>query len=180
MLKFDEDDRLAYIRHKEKLYLLSMQRWVWVLDYNKWNSYPSLAFSSTEVEELRFGIMVLDETSVDHFLDNAKPYIINIDDMKKFFQEKISKTNCYWDIEMILPKLYIDFDKRQLDAWYSFDDGPYWENYAPEHWQARILDFGMEYDETLLPLEQKYWYINGVNYPTTMETDCDEEGVADD
>ncbi|UXN05883.1 hypothetical protein [Bartonella sp. HY761] len=181
MLRFDEDDRLAYIRYKGNLHLFSMKRWVWILDYNKWNmawikasTQHAIPIDLEDAKD-RYGIMVLDTDTIDLFFKKARHRIIHIDDMKKFFKNKISKTNCYWDIENLLPRIYIDFDKKRLDACYSFDDSPFWELYAPEGWQARFFSFSTKYPEDLLPLDQKYWCINGANHIYLMNTDCNDE-----
>ena len=171
----DEDDRIAYIRYKDQLYLYCMERWNWVLDGRKWNDAWKRLNQPASAFEARFGIEVLDQHTIATFMSKSKDFQVDPEILRNELKELCCLAEDIFDIQYILPRVYIDFDRKHLSASYSFDDGPCWERYVPDDWTGEVESFSAIYDETLLPLEYRYWIIDGANILDTVSMGEDPE-----
>jgi hypothetical protein len=118
----------------------------------------------------RYDIGVLDETTVKLFLEKSKEYDVTAEDLRAELKELLGLSTSWWDIDYILPRLFMDFDRRELTVLTKhFDDGVRFDNYAPKHWTSEFHDF---WDEELpVPELFKYWVIDGVDTRTLMSFD---------
>jgi hypothetical protein len=170
-LSLGENDRIAIIRYKNKWHIFCMERWVWVLDRVKWdNAWIAAGFESHNTGcPDRFGITILNEETIEEFLLKASDFELQPDILHQELTELMSMTNCYWDIEYILPRVVIDFDLRSLSAWYSYDDGPAWELHTPSGWKGKVDNFLS--NSNSIPEYYKYWIMNGENILLKLETE---------
>jgi hypothetical protein len=122
-----------------------------VMDWNAWHdAFVSHGYSLPAQNPAdRFGILVVDESTADAFLNAISANKLDEDWLRN--QLRSFSPNLDWDeIAHLFPRLMIDFDSRKL---YSINaEGIQYDLYAPKGWQGISDDF---YD--LIPENHRYW-----------------------
>jgi len=166
----DDDDRIAILHHKNSWHILCMDRCVWVLDRKEWNAaWAHAGYGDDNDFSDRVGIAILDETTVDRFLQESRSFHLDTEWLRREVRELLLLTDDWWDVEYIMPRLLIDFDLRRLTAWYSYDDGPSWETLVPHGWTGLYADFTV--DETAIPQDYRYWIVDGQHFADRFGAD---------
>ncbi len=111
--------------------------------------------------EERYGILILNENTVEQFFYKIKDCRINTQELKKMF---INSLKYDFDLENTLydfrPSIYINFDKKQLYS--SFPEMTSFQEYVPSGWLGKYVNL-----QKLLKLigdENNYWIVGNKNY----------------
>ena len=95
---------------------------------------------------LRFGIPVLDETSVSVFLKRISKFIVNKNELEEAFNQSEDKSD-YW------PALYVNFDSKILYSNYpEIED---YEYCVPGNWTGLYMNF-----MDRIPYKNVYWTVS--------------------
>jgi len=131
----------------------------WFLDHRRLRQSPTHAQSLAAADDAppRFGIEVLDETTVDAYLRQDAGYLSCRDDLSEWLRRHIADGHqLNW--EDTLPVLLVDFDARRLVSRHP-DPSVRFEDFVPAGWTGEHRSF---LDE--LPAEQRYWIVDGRDY----------------
>lgn len=105
--------------------------------------------------DYRFGIHQIDSDSADDYLRHMAAFEISKDQLSYELATRFLSAHSFWDVKELFPVAFIDFDSRRLAAFY--DHGLRLEKYVPETWEGTFSDFLLEYPESVLPSEEKFW-----------------------
>jgi len=148
--KYAENIIVAII-HKGNLSWYIADKEIWYMDYKKRirvfeeNGY---SINVDHIDDLRKKLLVLDENTVELFIEKLVNFEVTAEALKKFLKEE-KKINDEWNYDLS-PSLYIDFDKRILYTAYREMDN--YENYIPKGWKAEPKEFLYK-----IPLSKRYW-----------------------
>lgn len=149
------------VTHKRRFYWFVTDKSLWFLDYEK--LYKSLEHSYIEMGrskkrfiyevgdfaqfcEERWDISVVNNKSIDKFLDKIKKYMVNSEELGELLKND-PKNQAYY------PALYVDFDRKEL---YSFFPEPEnFQDYVPDGWNGVYEKF-----DALIPVRYRYWIGN--------------------
>lgn len=147
---------IAVAKYHETFRWYEAERDVWVLDWYKWRgAYTALGYEVPEIDDDdRFGILVVDDTSVERFVSAMEQFEVPKDDLAMRLKLEFPGAESWWDVEHLFPVVSVDFDKKHLAAFYSF--GTAFEKYVPDGWTSSFEDFSDQ-----LPIVERYWVQNG-------------------
>ncbi|WP_124728374.1 hypothetical protein [Staphylospora marina] len=124
---------------------------LWVMDYPKWaQAYVDSEFEhmAPDAEVDRFGIPVLDEETVDLFLEYVREQQINGEELTLWMEEALASG--WQDLSGWEPSLLIDFDRQVLIS--RHPERHFFERYVPDRWIGEYCDFLEQ-----VPEEERYW-----------------------
>lgn len=128
---------------------------VGVVFQNSWTWYITEReywFLNIEMED-RFGIEVLDESTVETFLHKIEEYKMSTLELTDMIVELKNVFQYYDEVLEFLPTIYVDFDKREFFS--LFPEPMSFEDYVPEGWIGEYKDF---YE--LVPVKERYWLVD--------------------
>lgn len=132
----------------------------WVLDQGKLRGFDASehAVSNLDSSEGRFAIEVVNQDTLAQFLRFIESFKASTEELRAQFlaEERDGKLGGD-DWYKFIPSLLVDFDSRRLLSLYP---EPYsFEDYVPAGWTGIYEDF-----LPLVPVSERYWVIEGVNY----------------
>lgn len=137
---------------------------IWFLDLKKhMQAYTDKGYPPRNPDDFsgRFDIPIVNEETAQIFLKAMEQYKVKRDELSDLLITTISKTDREEDdIDDLLdfvPSLFVDFDTKRFLS--SFPEPASFEYYVPDGWFGEYKIFAHE-----LPLTEKYWVINGVDY----------------
>lgn len=145
------------VRRNGEIKWYRSDRDLWVLDVNKWrdefieNGYEVPEFN----DSYRFGICVVDESTVNNFLDKMSRFEVSRDDLSIDLARRFATAASWWDVQDLFPIMFVDFDNKRVAGFYP--EGTPLERYVPDGWSGEFVDFANEYPENIFPREQKFW-----------------------
>ena len=157
MTESDVQKIVVAIRYKGKIRWYRSDRDLWVLDVNKWrdefieHGYEVPKFN----DSYRFGIHVVNEESVSHFLDCISEFEVNKDDLSIELAKRYTTANSWWDVGDLFPIMFVDFETKKVGAFYP--EGTPMERYVPDGWAGEFIDFANVYPEDVFPVSDKFW-----------------------
>lgn len=106
----------------------------------------------------RFNIAVLDENSVENFLNEISEFQVSTDELRGILL-KTDGTNTGVENDLLeyMPALLVNFDNKFLVS--SFPEPASFECYVPDGWCGKYEGF---LDK--VPIDKKYWLISNKNY----------------
>lgn len=133
------------------------------MDVNKWrNEFIQNGYDVPEFNDAyRFGIKVVSEKNVAEFLDRLKGHEIVPDVLAMELAKRYPSARSWWDVGDLFPIMFVDFDRREVGAFYS--EGAAMERYVPDGWTGQFIDFATEYSEEVFPTSSKFWVKGGVD-----------------
>lgn len=138
---------------------------MWILDWRKWRNHFVQAGIDVPDEEAsapeRFDIVVVDEYSVDEFLQGMHEFELSKHDLRLQLLNRYEAATSWWDVSDLFPIVFVDFDNKKLGAFYF--DGAKMERYAPDGWEAEFVDFANCYPDEIFPEGEKFWVANGMD-----------------
>jgi hypothetical protein len=146
-----EDDVIAVIHCNGEWQFYAAEDDLWVMDRNAWhNAFVSRGYNGPPPNPAeRFGILVIDESTADAFLNAISANRLEDEWMRN--QLRGFSPNLDWDeVAHLFPRLMIDFDSRKVLSINA--EGIQYDLYVPEGWQGISDDF---YD--LIPESHRYW-----------------------
>lgn len=133
----------------------------WFLDLVKLeNAYLNKGYQLHDQGDYsdRFNIAVLDENSVENFLDEISEFQVSKDELKEIIlMTDGTNTGVENYLLQYMPALLVDFDNRILSS--NFPEPASFECYVPDGWIGKYEDF---LDK--VSIEEKYWLINSRDY----------------
>lgn len=146
-------DIVVLTKYKDNYLWFISEREFWYLDYRKY----SHEFDPTDNDfKDRFDVAVLDEHSFEDFLLRTEEFKFEVTVLKDDFKKLLPLTD--WDSSFhLFPALFVDFDQKKLFSVYQ--ESISFENYIPtSNWIGVYEDF-----YKLIPEEEKYWILDGVD-----------------
>jgi hypothetical protein len=144
----------------------------WLLDYRRLrNEFMKLESDLSADDDgipdehpERFGIEVLDETTIGDYLAQASEYVVTTAELAALFREYLAAGRNR-DLTEMPPGLLVDFDARRLVDDLPEPSGPF-EECVPPGWSGECDSFLAK-----VPDEHRYWVIDGRDYaPPTRTT----------
>lgn len=134
----------------------------WFLDYVKWGeAFSRIGYSvSGETGTERFGIEILDESSVSTYLTHQADCTTSRDELADLLlmYPQLSEAD---DVLDLSPSVLVDFDSRHLVNSFPEPSGQF-EKYVPNGWTSEYGDV-----ESLIPETECFWIIGDKNYFAT-------------
>lgn len=148
---------VTVIRYHEKIRWFRSDRDLWVLDVNKWrNEFISYGYDVPDFnDQYRFGIRVVNQETVEKFLENMSDFEISKSKLSFEFAKRYTTATSWWDVNDLFPILFVDFDNKRVGAFYS--EGTPMERYIPDGWTGEFIDFADEYEENIFSSSEKFW-----------------------
>lgn len=148
---------VVVVRYQGKILWFRSDRDLWVLDLNKWrNEFINHGYSVPEFKDsYRFGIHIVNQETVQKFLDSMKDFEIEKDQLSAELAKRYTTARSWWDVEDLFPIMFINFDNNQVGAFYS--EGTPMERYIPDGWIGEFIDFANDYPENIFPRLEKFW-----------------------
>lgn len=152
-------DIIVLIRHESKFSWYLCEKEYWIMDYENWEYKFSSKFKFKKVETrdpIRAGIEILNTQNWPAFKERITHWEVSNHELSELINEKLPINS--WDEKgELFPSLFIDFDNKTLFS--VFPEPTRFERYVPVNWIGKFEDFYL-----LIPAEEKYWVINGVDY----------------
>jgi hypothetical protein len=106
----------------------------------------------------RFNIGVLDENSVDKFLDEISEFKVTSVELRELVLKLAccGKESENFPTELT-PSLLVDFDNKLVMSY--FPEPASFENFIPDGWKGLYENF---LDK--VPIQERYWVIDGIDY----------------
>lgn len=151
------------VRYQGRVRWFRCDRDWWVMDVNKWrNEFIQNGYDVPEFNDAyRFGIKVVSEKNVAEFLDRLKGHEIVPDVLAMELAKRYPSARSWWDVGDLFPIMFVDFDRREVGAFYS--EGTAMERYVPDGWTGQFIDFATEYSDEVFPTSSKFWVKGGVD-----------------
>lgn len=128
----------------------------WILDRERWDkAFRRHGFPVDPGDHAsRFGLPVVDETTVATFLRSMEPFRVDRETLARELVEVLPAVETWFDLVEFLPVVYVDVDSRilystELESW-GF------QNYVPDGWEGRLESFLDHIDEA-----ERYWVVGG-------------------
>lgn len=163
MSTMDVENVVVAVRYNGRIRWFRCDRDWWVMDVNKWrNEFIQNGYEVPEFNDAyRFGFKVVNEKNAAEFLACLKDYEMAPDTLARELAQRYQTARSWWDVGDLFPVMFIDFDKREVGAFYS--QGTAMERYVPDGWTSRFIDFATEYPEEVFPESSKFWVKGGVD-----------------
>ncbi|MDM5340498.1 hypothetical protein QUF84_25230 [Fictibacillus enclensis] len=145
---------IVLVKYNENYKWFVTDKEIWFLDLKKLiSSYREKGFEIPNPDDFseRFGIAVVNEDTVEAFLQEVSEFEVNNEELRKMLVQKT-----YNDVTDMLPSLYVDFDDKKLISFYP--EPASYEFYVPEGWRGEYEQF-----IELIPKDYCYWIVNGEN-----------------
>jgi hypothetical protein len=154
---FDAEKIIVVVRYQGKINWYRSDRDIWVLDVHKWrNEFLSYGYEVPEFnEKYRFGILVIDQSTAQQFLDKISDDRIDKQELSFDLVKRYSSAKSWWDVMDLFPIMFVDFDNHHVGAFYH--EGVPMERYIPDGWTGEFIDFANDYPEEVFPKEDKFW-----------------------
>jgi hypothetical protein len=154
----EQDIVVVTIKYKGKIRYFQSERDLWVLDANKWRDEAIQAGYQVPPfnEKYRYGIISVNENTVDKFLSEISQFEIDKDDLSYQLAIRFQTAHSWWDVEDLFPVLFVNFDDKKVAGFYP----PGYvrlERYIADGWQGELIDFAREYPEEVFPKSEKFW-----------------------
>jgi len=123
----------------------------WFLDYRKWEQgFVDAGYVLPDRANVRFGIRILDENTIDAYLEHMQEHIASVQEMTELLSlyEPIENLE---DIVEAMPSVLVNFDQKRLMNNFPEPSGMF-QNFLPDGW---IGQYGWSLDE--VPEGQRYW-----------------------
>lgn len=163
MNNMDVEIVVVAVRYQGRVRWFRCDRDWWVMDVNKWrNEFIQNGYDVPEFNDAyRFGIKVVSEKNVAEFLDRLKGHEIVPDVLAMELAKRYPSARSWWDVGDLFPIMFVDFDRREVGAFYS--EGAAMERYVPDGWTGQFIDFATEYSDEVFPTSSKFWVKGGVD-----------------
>lgn len=159
----EPDNVLAVVRYRGGIQYRLSDRENWILDWNKRRQeFVTAGHAMPELRALaqqRAGIAILDQATVELFLNAPGVHRIDPGFLRKSLLERFDSAQSWWDVDFLFPIAFVDFDNRRFTGFYQ--DGPRLERYVPDDWEGEFADFANTYPEELYPSAAKFWIVDG-------------------
>jgi hypothetical protein len=154
---------VVLVKYQGKFRWFRSDREMWVLDYGKWaKDFRDAGYDSVEDDASeRFGIEVVNDSTIDQFLTEMKEFEIDKSKLEKALATRFPSAKSWWDVGMLFPIMFIDVDNKHVAAFYP--DGIPMERYVPDNWSSEFEDFATKYPEPIFPSKEKFWVQDGVD-----------------
>lgn len=141
-----EENLVVAIKNKGQYAWYVLDRDMCILDYYKLkNGYKKRGYD-IDIEDVRFGIKVLDCSTKEKFLSRVKDCMISSCELQRMLrEEKDAEERLSFN-----PVILIDFDDCRLFSQYP--EAESYESFVPEGWNGAYQDFA-----ELIPQEKRYW-----------------------
>jgi hypothetical protein len=152
---------VVVVRYQGRFRWFRSDRDLWVLDADKWrNEFVRHGYDVPEFNDsFRFGIRVVNQETAERFLDCMSGYEVHKDDLSVELAKRYATARSWWDVKDLFPIMFVNFDDCVVGAFYP--DGTPMERYIPDAWTGEFIDFANEYEESVFPVEEKFWVKNG-------------------
>ena len=163
MINADIETVVVAVRKADRVRWFRCDRDWWVLDAEKWrNEFIQYGYDVPKFNsEYRFGFKIVNERNATDFLARLTDYEVAADSLAFELAKRYQSARSWWDVSDLFPIMFVDFDKREVGAFYSA--GAAMERYVPDGWVGRFIDFATEYPEEVFPTSSKFWVKGGVD-----------------
>lgn len=145
---------IALVKYKKSYRWFVTDKEIWFLDMKKLiSSYQNKGFEIPDTNDFseRFGIGIVNEDTVEEFLQIINEFEVSNEELSQFLIQK-----SYSHISDMFPSLYIDFDNKKLISYYP--EPASYEQYVPNGWLGKYEQFIED-----VPQDYCYWIVNGEN-----------------
>jgi hypothetical protein len=104
---------------------------------------------------------VVNEHNAGFFLERMQEFHVDWRVLGREFHAILEMTTDWWEVEHLMPMVFVDFDSRKLYTCYPEPYG--FENHVPTGWKGQYSDFRGELPESVFPISQRFWFDNGRN-----------------
>ncbi|MEW4370448.1 hypothetical protein [Paenibacillus kandeliae] len=158
---------IVAVRYRQTFYWFVTEKDWWYLDWVQLEqAYLKQGYSLPHpgTYNERFHIGVLDETTVDGFLQNIADYEVKSAELQQYLlnlkgsehqERQLSEDFSF--VTECAPSLFVDFDAKMLLS--SFPEPASFENLVPHGWEGRYEDVLQH-----IPVSEQYWIHQGRNY----------------
>ena len=152
---------IAGVTYKRRFYWFVTDKSLWFLDYEKLyksleNAYIKMGRTKkrfiyevgdfTQFCEDRWNISIVNNKSVDKFLDKIRKYTVTSEELGELLENEPGNQEYY-------PALYVDFDRKEFYSY--FPEPENFEAFVPDGWNGVYEKF-----DTLIPVNYRYWIEN--------------------
>ncbi|QNQ22289.1 hypothetical protein HF650_22475 [Kosakonia sp. SMBL-WEM22] len=164
------EDVLVIIKKDQLFYWFAAFKEMWIMDRVKWVAdfiQNGIVAITEGIHEERNNIPILNERNGDVFISLLKRdhALYNRDEIANEFYERLTADTTWWNIDDLMPDLFIDFDSKALYSQYV--ESMHYEKYVPKGWKGQRIDFC---DTRFLDIHECYWIKNGLNYRAMIMT----------
>lgn len=117
--------------------------WCYLDTVKQRQKFLECGYDVTIDTNFRFGIDILNEDSIQAFLEKASEYVITTQELKRQYFES-------QDIDSYAPAVFMDFDSKILRNFY-IECQPF-EFYVPDNWTGIYENF-LDY----IPASERFW-----------------------
>lgn len=179
--KAENELEVGAVKHGGHIKWFRMERSSWVLDWHKWENDLELgeaaATDSDDAWVDRDIPQVINETTLEQFLNGAARFDVSIDQLKNELTKRFPTAKSFWDVADLFPVVFVDFDRQHVGAFYLA--GIQLEVYIPDGWTGEFVDFANDYDATIFPPSDKFWIVDGVDLLAELNRRGSELASAD-
>lgn len=127
----------------------------WIMDWESWNASLPDSYRVVDLDcKSRFGICVLNEETIDSFMDYIVDFQVSCDILRNILRGL--NANEQNDARHLLPSVLIDFESKKLFS--NAEQNYGYENYVPAGWSGFFCEY---YD--MIPFDYRYWIDNDVD-----------------
>ena len=164
----NEEKVVVVVKHQGAFHWYWSKRDLWILDLHKWRQeFVKAGYDTPTVDaSMRFGIEVVNEISIDQFLDAMRQFEIDSQKLRDALAVRFPAARSWWDVGKLFPIMFIDCDRRHVAAFYA--DGTAMERYIPDGWTSSFEDFASDYGEARFPTRERFWVQNGMDMLATL------------
>ena len=157
----DEERVVIVARFNGEIRWFRSERELWVLNSNQWrNEFIDAGYVVPEFNQnYRFGLTVVNEKNAEYFLECMSEFEIHKDDLRLELVKQYPIANSWWDVQALFPIMFVNFDACEVAGFYP--EGIAMEQYLPDGWKGKFIDFATEYSEDIFPTSEKFWVTNG-------------------
>ncbi|EOP72617.1 hypothetical protein KOW_01185 [Bacillus cereus VDM006] len=138
------------IKYKNKFNWYITEPDLWYLDYNQ------AGYAPDEYAEERKDISILNENTIDNFLERIEKYEVFTEEIRSNFLSELSN-NGEETIYDYNPCFLIDFDDLNFHS--NYPELISFEEYIPNNWKGYLQHFDKQ-----IPCEYRYWEYKNKNY----------------
>jgi hypothetical protein len=163
MSLLDVEEVVVVVKYEQKFRWFRSDRELWVLDLHKWQKeYVDAGYDLPDDDTSdRFGISIVNETTMQHFLTEMGKFEIDKARLGKALANRFPEAQSWWDVGKLFPIMFIDADRHHVTTFYL--DGIPMERYVPDGWTSEFEDFASKFSEQDFPESEKFWVQDGVD-----------------
>jgi hypothetical protein len=136
------DEQLGLVIYQNKSMFFSEDDSWWILDYASYS--PSISESENRQKYFRNGMLLVDETNAEEFLEVMKESEMLPEEVRRLVLESRELMKTDEDEDDFLLIFLVDFDKKlYVSGYFDFHVRPY-EEFVPKGWTG-ILDNPVKY-----------------------------------